>query len=70
MGVYEGRGQLARAMKDLNNRWLDTKATWQDAASEAFEKEFLANLENDLRHAITAMEHMGQVISQAKRDCQ
>ena len=56
MGVYEGRGQLARGMKDLNNRWLDTKSTWQDATSEAFEQEHLVTLETDLRQAITAME--------------
>ena len=69
MGVYEGRGQLARAMKDLNNRWLDTKSVWQDATSAAFEREHLQTLESDLRQAISAMEHMASIISQAKRDC-
>ena len=69
MGVYEGRGQLARGMKDLNNRWLDTKSTWQDSTSEAFEQEHMVTLETDLRQAITAMEHMAQIIAQVKRDC-
>jgi len=69
MGVYEGRGQLARSMKDLNNRWLETKSTWQDTTSEAFEQEHLVTLETDLRQAITAMEHMAQIIGQVKRDC-
>jgi hypothetical protein len=69
MGVLEGRGQLARAMKDLNNRWLDTKSVWQDATSTAFEKEHLMTIESDLRQAISAMEHMANIINQAKRDC-
>jgi hypothetical protein len=69
MGVYEGRGQLARAMKDLTNRWLETKSTWQDATSAAFEKEHLVTLESDLRQAISAMEHMANIINQVKRDC-
>ena len=69
MGVYEGRGQLARAMKDLNNRWLDTKSVWQDVTSASFEKEHLQTIEADLRQAISAMEHMANIISQVKRDC-
>jgi hypothetical protein len=69
MGVYEGRGQLARALKDLNLRWMDTKSTWQDATSAAFEKEHLHTIEMDLRQAVTAMEHMAQIIGQVKRDC-
>jgi hypothetical protein len=69
MGVYEGRGQLARALKDLNLRWMETKSTWQDATSDAFEKEHLLTLEMDLRQAVTAMEHMAQILGQVKRDC-
>ena len=38
MGVHEGRGNLNRALKDLTHRWQECKGSWDDAASEAFER--------------------------------
>ena len=70
MGVYGGRGQLSRAIKLLQARWIDTKTGWDDAASAHFEKKFLEPLEADLRTAETAMDHMAAVLNQIRRDCQ
>ena len=70
MGVYESRGQLAKSMKDLTDRWSDTKMDWDDVVSENFEKRFLAPLEADLRNATGAMDHMAQLLTQIRRDCQ
>jgi hypothetical protein len=70
MGVYEGRGQIARAIKLVETRWQETKLDWDDAASAHFEKKYLEPLEADLRTATTAMEHMAAVLSQVRRDCQ
>src|SRR5207237_304794 len=41
MGVYEGRGQLGKGMKELLNAWLETRAVWKDANAERFEKKHL-----------------------------
>ena len=70
MGVYEGRGQLSRAMKDLMARWAETKLDWDDAVSHKFENEFLLQLELGLRSATGAMDHMAQVLAQIRRDCE
>jgi hypothetical protein len=70
MGVYEARGQLAKLMKELTDRWGETKVDWDDVVSEAFEKRFLEPLEADLRNATGAMDHMAQLLSQIRRDCQ
>lgn len=70
MGVYEGRGQLSKAIKLVQLRWQETRTSWNDAASEHFEKKFLEPLEADLRTAATAMEHMASVLAQIRRDCQ
>ena len=69
MGVYEGRGQLGRAMKDLGLRWAEAKTDWTDSVSQDFEKTFLAPLEMDLRMATSAMDHMAQLLAQIRRDC-
>ena len=70
MGVYEGRGQLARAIKDLNARWMETKASWDDANAKAFEEKFLIPLEQDLRQAVGAMDQMAVLLVQAHNDCE
>jgi len=70
MGVYEGRGLLSKALKQLQLRWLEAKSDWNDAASEHFEKKFLEPLEADLRTAVTAMDHLASVLAQVKRDCE
>jgi len=70
MGVYEGRGQLGKSIKELLNVWNDTKMTWKDGNSERFEKRHLVPLEMDLRAATGAMDVMSQLLSAIKRDCE
>ena len=70
MGVYEGRGQLGKGLKQLMLRWSETRMSWDDAAALAFEKKFLEPLEIDLRSAVGAMDHMATLLSQIRRDCQ
>lgn len=70
MGVYEARGSLAKGMKDLMLRWSETKSDWNDAASARFEKDFLQPLEQDLRTAIGAMDHMAVLLQAAKHECE
>ena len=69
MGVYEGRGQISKGMKDLMNSWLEAKREWDDAMSAQIEKECLLPLEMDQRNAVGTMEHMAQVLAQVKADC-
>ena len=70
MGVYEGRGQLAKSVKQLMLRWTETRGDWNDSAAEGFEKKFLEPLEIDLRTAVSAMDHMATLLNQVRRDCQ
>ena len=69
MGVHEGRGQLAKAMKELMLRWNEAKSAWRDGMSEKFEQEHLRPLEMDLKNATGAMDLWGQILAQARRDC-
>jgi hypothetical protein len=69
MGVYEGRGQIVKQMKELMNRWYETRRNWDDAMSHQIEKDCLVPLEMDVRNAVGAMEHIAQVLQQVKSDC-
>ena len=63
MGVYEGRGQLAKATKELLNRWAETKGDSDHAVSQNFEKRFLLMLEMDIRAATSAMDTIGEILA-------
>jgi hypothetical protein len=70
MGCHEGRGALARAMKDLMIRWAETRSQWDDANARRFEQERLLGLEQDLRAAVGAMDTMAILLQQIHRDCE
>lgn len=70
MGLYESRGNLHKALKDLLAKWVHTKQSWHDAQSEQIEKETLEHLEKDVRAAGEAMDSMKQLVSSARRECQ
>jgi hypothetical protein len=69
MGVYEGRGQLAKGIKELLARWAETKGDWDDSVSQNFEKRFLITLEMDVRSATSALDTMAQILAAVRRDC-
>jgi len=70
MGVHESRGNLAKAIKELKLRWLETRAGWDDVRAEEFEKQYLDQLEADLRVTASAMDQMAILLSQVRRDCE
>jgi len=69
MGVYEGRGQLSRAMKDLMAHWRETRLYWDDTLAHNFERNYIIPLETNLRNAGGAMDHMAALLNQIRRDC-
>ena len=70
MGVQEGRGQLAKLMKELNMQWLDVRHSWDDVRMHEFEQRYLLPLDIDLRKAVGAMDLMAAYLSQVRRDCE
>lgn len=69
MGAFEARGTLAKAIHDLTLKWQDVKMNWNDPQAEAIEKQYLQPLEIDLRMAVSAIDQLAIMLSQAKRDC-
>ena len=69
MGLYEGRGNLNKGLKDLLIKWQQTREDWDDAVADEFEKIYLEPLQQALRSASSAMDQMAQVMSNVDRDC-
>ena len=70
MGVYEARGSLDKAFKELMLKWAEVKMSWDDPMSRAFEEKFLASMQMDLRNATGAMDQMAVLLHQIYHDCE
>jgi hypothetical protein len=69
MSVMDSKGGLSKAAKELYARWNEAKDIWSDAQSREFEKTFLAPLEQDLRSALGALDHLNLVLQTIHNDC-
>jgi hypothetical protein len=70
MSLTDSKATLSRAAKDLFARWDEVKEVWGDEQSREFEKDFLSMFEQDVRSALTAMDHMDFVIQRIKQECE
>jgi len=70
MSLLDSKGMLSGALKDLFARWNAVQGVWNDAQSKEFEKKYLFLIEQDVRGAIGALDHMGQVLQMIQNDCE
>ncbi len=69
MSLSSGRTRLQGALKELQVRWGQVQAKWDDVARQKFEQRHLQPLEPKIRNAIGAMEKMHAILAKARRDC-
>ena len=70
MSMMESKGALSKATKELMGKWSEVKEIWADAQSREFEKNFLEQLDQDVRAAFTALDRMETVIHKIRTDCE
>jgi hypothetical protein len=68
--MVECRGQLTKAFRDLMNRWIQVRGSWDDARAQNFEQQYLLPLEIEVRKAVAAMDHMNVALQKITRDCE
>ena len=64
------QANLHDAAKELRFKWARARSEWDDAASRRFEAEVLQPLEPAIVAALKAMEHVNELMTQARRDCE
>lgn len=70
MSLVDSRITLSRAAKDLFARWNALQEIWSDAQSHEFEKTYLFQIEQDVRSALGALDHMNQILQTLEHDCE
>ncbi len=69
MSVIDSKGGLSTAAKELFARWNDVRDIWTDAQSRDFEKTFLEPIEQDVRSALSALDHLNLFLQTVHSDC-
>ncbi|GAC1343506.1 MAG: hypothetical protein NVSMB14_07620 [Isosphaeraceae bacterium] len=67
--MSEGATKLQYALKNLRIAWDATEPYWRDAVRADFEKLHLSPLETTTKNASRGMAKIGEILSQARRDC-
>ena len=70
MSLRTAQHRLADASRTLDQRWRDLRATWRDEAARAFEREAIDPIDPEVRHALSAMARMTELIQQARSECE
>lgn len=70
MSVKVAQANLMDALKQLRFRWEQVRSEWDDHASRRFEKEVLEPLEPQILAAIKGLDHVNDLMAQARRECE
>lgn len=60
------RSRLQRATKKLQDRWLETKDSWDDRVRQRFQDRYLDPIVPQLQLALNAIHELTEVLSQAE----
>jgi hypothetical protein len=70
MAIMDSKATLSAAAKELFARWQDVRAVWSDAKAAEFERQYLTPIEQDVRAALSGLDHIDQVLQRLKNDCE
>jgi hypothetical protein len=66
----EGNATLAQAIKELTQKWEQTKAYWRDVKADEFEHNYLERLPNLTARTAAAMDEIGVLLRKVHNDCE
>lgn len=61
---------LNLGMVELARQWEDTRAVWDDAMSQEFQRRYYEPLERNVHAVLEAMNHLGPLLDRARQDCE
>jgi hypothetical protein len=61
---------LVTLTKDLSLRWDQTQASWHDAKSREFERQFLVELLASVDQALPVLEQLDKLLAKVRSDCE
>lgn len=66
----ESNATLSQSIKDLSQKWEQTKAHWRDVKADEFEHNYLERLPNLTARTATAMDDISALLRKVHNDCE
>ena len=66
--LVTGIGRIQRAAARLKEKWLDTRAHWDDRARRDFERNHLQTLPSQITMVVAAIHELAEVLEQAEKE--
>ena len=66
--LLTGLGRLKQSSSHLKEKWLETKAQWNDQASRDLEKNFLQGLAPQITLVVAAIHQYAELLEQVEKD--
>lgn len=60
---------MAKALKDLQAHWEQTRTVWNDDARNDFERDHLNGLIPAMKTATTAIQRIEEILRRARKEC-
>jgi hypothetical protein len=70
MSLRTNGTRLAMVTKELLIRWRETRAYWQDARADEFERKYMDELQSSVDRAVIVIEELDKIISKIRHDCE
>lgn len=70
MSLLVARSKLLKSLQELQYRLDPVRRAWDDRVRHAFEERYIDPLDGATRSTVTSIEHMEQVLSRARGECE
>jgi hypothetical protein len=62
--------RLSGITMELRNQWQNTKAYWNDAKSQEFERRYMEELLASVDRTVTVIEQLDKLLTKIRKDCE
>lgn len=69
MLLHDGKARLSHARTQLQLKWHDAQAQWDDAVSRDFEREHLEPLVPALVSTLQAIDRLADIMQRCQQEC-
>ena len=70
MSLSVARSKLLKSLQELEYRLDPVRRAWDDRVRHRFESRYIEPLDGATRSTVSAIEHMEQVLSRARGECE
>lgn len=69
MNFQSGKQQLLDSSKQVSYKWKKVREVWQDQNADNFYKDYMQNLERQLKASLDSIDEIDEIFKEIQKDC-